>query len=327
MNLSTEVAKMKRYGQRNQIDKRSNAREKISQAFLALALILSLFTAFSCQKKTGLPQESSTPVNKIDRVKSPDGIDIEYQVQGKGEIALVFIHGWTCDRTYWKNQLPHFAKKYLVVALDLAGHGQSGLGRKNYTIESFAGDVKAVVDKLDLKKIVLIGHSMGGEISLVTVTLIPGKVIGIVGGDNFQDFSQRYEEELKQFITSLKSNYVQTVQSYMKSTFPASSPQALVEQIVNDMSSSPPEVGISAMENLAAFDPIPYLTELKNNLKIPIWCINSDMYPTNVEGNNKLTHFFAVKLMKGMSHFVQLEDPETFNRLLEEVLSSLLTGG
>jgi pimeloyl-ACP methyl ester carboxylesterase len=317
---------MKRYGQRNQINRRSNAGEKISLAFLVLALILSLFTAFSCQKTTGLPPESSTPVNIIDRVKSSDGIDIEYQVQGKGEIALVFIHGWTCDRTYWKNQLPYFAKNYLVVAPDLAGHGQSALGRKNYSIESFAGDVKAVVDKLDLKKIVLIGHSMGGEISLVTVKLIPGKVIGIVGADNFLDFSQRYEEELKQFIASLKSNYVQTVQSYMRSTFPASSPPALVEQITNDMSSSPPEVGISAMEHLAAFDPLPILAQLKSKLKIPIWCINSDKYPTNVEGNNKLTHFFAVKLMKGMSHFVQLEDPETFNRLLEEVLNSLLTG-
>jgi len=311
-------------GQKNQFYKTSNPWKKISLAILVLALILQLSTAFSCQKKTGLPQESSTPVNKIDRVKSSDGIDIEYQVQGKGEIALVFIHGWSCDRTYWKNQLPHFAKKYLVVAPDLAGHGQSGLGRKNYTIESFAGDVKAVVDKLDLKKIVLIGHSMGGEISLVTVKLIPGKVIGIVGVDNFLDFSQRYEEELKQFIASLKNNYVQTVQGYMKSTFPASAPPALVEQIANDMSSAPPEVAISAMEYLAAFDPIPFLTQLKNEIKIPIRCINSDAYPTNVEGNNKLTHSFDVKLMKGLSHFVQLEDPETFNRLLEEVLSVLL---
>jgi pimeloyl-ACP methyl ester carboxylesterase len=165
---------------------------------------------------------------------------------------------------------------------------------------------------------------MGGEISLVTVTLIPGKVIGIVGVDNFQDFSQRYEKEIKQFVDSLKSNFVQTVQGYMKSTFPASSPPALVEQIVNDMSSAPPEVAISAMGYLAVFDPIPILTQLKNEIKIPIWCINSDVYPTNVEGNNKLTHSFDVKLMKAMSHFVQLEDPETFNRLLEEILSVLL---
>jgi pimeloyl-ACP methyl ester carboxylesterase len=61
---------------------------------------------------------------------SADGVPIHYEVHGTGLPALVFVHGWTCDRSYWGRQIGHFARKYQVVAVDLAGHGESGLDRK-----------------------------------------------------------------------------------------------------------------------------------------------------------------------------------------------------
>jgi pimeloyl-ACP methyl ester carboxylesterase len=82
-------------------------------------------------------------------------------VHGEGALVLVFVHGWSCDRSYWKGQLEPFSQHYKVVAIDLAGHGASGKERKNYTIESFGADVAAVVNKLNLQHIILIGHSMG----------------------------------------------------------------------------------------------------------------------------------------------------------------------
>jgi hypothetical protein len=63
-------------------------------------------------------------------VPSSDGIPITYEVRGKGSPTLVFVHGWSCDRTYWKGQIEPFSKIYQVVAIDLAGHGESGKGRK-----------------------------------------------------------------------------------------------------------------------------------------------------------------------------------------------------
>ncbi|WYD80745.1 MAG: alpha/beta hydrolase [Candidatus Electrothrix gigas] len=50
---------------------------------------------------------------------------IAYDVAGKGETALIFIHGWSCDGRYWQNQLSVFAKEYQVITVDLAGHGHS----------------------------------------------------------------------------------------------------------------------------------------------------------------------------------------------------------
>ncbi len=54
-----------------------------------------------------------------------DAERIAYDVVGKGETALIFIHGWSCDGRYWQNQLSVFAKEYQVITVDLAGHGHS----------------------------------------------------------------------------------------------------------------------------------------------------------------------------------------------------------
>jgi pimeloyl-ACP methyl ester carboxylesterase len=66
----------------------------------------------------------------MQKTVSSDDVTIAYQVQGEGKPALVFVHGWGINRTYWNAQLTYFAKKHHVVTIDLAGHGESGQDRK-----------------------------------------------------------------------------------------------------------------------------------------------------------------------------------------------------
>jgi len=68
---------------------------------------------------------------------SGDGVPIHYDVQGNGALALVFVHGWCCNRRYWDRQMGHFAAQYTVVGLDLAGHGASGRDRTQWTVPAF----------------------------------------------------------------------------------------------------------------------------------------------------------------------------------------------
>src|SRR5207245_11106935 len=77
--------------------------------------------------------------------KAADGLTIAYDVRGKGDTALVFVHGWCMDRESWKHQLDKFAADYRVVAVDLGGHGESGKDRKEWSVTGLAGDVEAVV--------------------------------------------------------------------------------------------------------------------------------------------------------------------------------------
>lgn len=96
-------------------------------------------------------------------------VEINYFQQGQGDITLLFLHGWCIDATYWKNQVEYFSKNFNVYAIDLPGFGKSKAERTNWTIEEYANDVTVFIDTMNLKNVVIIGHSMAGEIMLQTV--------------------------------------------------------------------------------------------------------------------------------------------------------------
>ena len=89
---------------------------------------------------------------------APSGVTISYETAGRGDPPIVFVHGWSCDRSYWAAQAEHFSKTHCVISVDLAGHGQSGLQREDWSVAAFGADVAAVLDALDLHEAVLVGH-------------------------------------------------------------------------------------------------------------------------------------------------------------------------
>ena len=117
---------------------------------------------------------------------SPDGIELRFDVVGAGSPAIVFVHGWSCDRGYWRAQMASFAGRYQVVAIDLAGHGESGLGRADWTMPAFGRDVVAVVDGLGLGRMVLVGHSMGGDVVVEAALRLGDRVAGVVWVDVYR---------------------------------------------------------------------------------------------------------------------------------------------
>ena len=88
-----------------------------------LALVFLMLT--SCQKDADTTMKVSDPI--VDSVESADGVMIHYEILGAGEPTLVFVHGWSSDRSYWKTQMDEFSKTYQVVSIDIGGHGESGL--------------------------------------------------------------------------------------------------------------------------------------------------------------------------------------------------------
>src|ERR1700676_3504702 len=76
---------------------------------------------------------------------SVDGISIHSTVRGRGTKTIVFVHGWTCDESSWREQVPYFEKNYRVITLDLPGHGKSGSPSKGpLTMDLFARSIEAV---------------------------------------------------------------------------------------------------------------------------------------------------------------------------------------
>ena len=282
------------------------------------AVMLFLISLSFCQKQP----ESTAPV--IGTAISADGVSIRYQVQGKGTPALVFIHGWCCDRSYWDLQAPYFSRKYKVVTIDLAGHGDSGQDRADWTIAAFGGDVAAVVEKLGLDRVLLIGHSMGGHVILEAARRMPDKVIGLVGVDTFKNVENRYtQEQINEFMAPLHANFAGTTSNFVRTMFIPNSDSALVEKIARDMSSAPPEIGIGELLGNVNYQNNG-LTQALREVQVPIRCINSDMVPTNVEAAQKYAKSFEVNYMSDVGHFVMMEDPETFNQLLEETVKEII---
>ncbi|MFN2512369.1 MAG: alpha/beta fold hydrolase [Pyrinomonadaceae bacterium] len=254
-------------------------------------------------------------------VPAADGVPIQYEVKGKGEPALVFIHCWSCDRSLWENQVAAFAKHHRVVTLDLPGHGKSGKGRTNWSIESYGEDVKRVVTKLGLKRVVLIGSSMSGPVALEAARLMPDRVIAIVPVDTLQNVEQKMTaEQVEGMVKQLQSDYKgQMTQFANQYLFAPGTPVAVKERVLSQALSMPLELGLPILKAAYQYDPISTL----RTIKAPIRAINSDLFPTNLEGNRKYAPQFDAVIMKGVGHYPMLEDPVRFNELLARILRDL----
>jgi pimeloyl-ACP methyl ester carboxylesterase len=155
------------------------------------SLLIGLLILTGCQSGNN-PETSEIK----GMVKSFDGCEIDYSSYGKGETALVFVHGGLgCTKNIWDHQIPYFSTNYTVVALSLAGHGNSGSTREEYTMESFGKDVAAVVNELDLKKVILVGFSLGGIVTIEAALNLPDIVIGIIGVDCIDNFEYVWPKE------------------------------------------------------------------------------------------------------------------------------------
>jgi pimeloyl-ACP methyl ester carboxylesterase len=254
-------------------------------------------------------------------VLSKDGTAISYSVQGEGEPALVFVHGWSCNRTFWRLQVPYFEKKYRVVTLDLAGHGESGKERTVYSMRSFGEDVAAVVQAVNAPKVILIGHSMGGPVIIAAGEIIPDKVIALVGIDTMQDFEEAYTpEQVEEIVKPFKEDFKKTTVSFVQSMFVKGTDPKFIGEITGMMSNATPRVGISAMEEMFRMS---YVAD-PPKIKAPVWCLNSDLWPTKPEVNRKYVPEFNLRIMPGVGHFLMLESPDEFNRQLDDIIKEIL---
>lgn len=263
-------------------------------------------------------------------VPSADRVIIRYEVHGAGEPALVFIHGWCCDRTFWQPQLDHFAKSRRVVAIDLGGHGTSGMGRKKWTMAAFGADVAAVVNKLGLKSVVLVGHSMGGPVMLEAAPLLKERLVGLVGVDTLTDPEEKYSpKQMAEYRKPFEEDFASGMREALRHEhdfFTAKTNPVLIERIVAKMSSAPGEVGVSAFQAMLDFaneSERPRLSEVK----VPLVCINAILDPKKVEAGRKYAPQFEVLTLPDAGHFLMMEYPEEFNALLEKTLAEMTASG
>jgi pimeloyl-ACP methyl ester carboxylesterase len=256
-------------------------------------------------------------------VASADGVSIRYETHGSGRPALVLVHGWAGNRRFWDAQIPRFANKYTVVAIDLGGHGESGTNRTDWTMEAFGEDVRAVVEQLDLDRVVLIGHSMSGAVIIEAARRLPGRVAGLVAVDTLHDIEQHISPaQADEHLEPLRADFAAgTYRRVETSMFRPDADANLVRRVAGDMSRLDPAVGLGAMEHLLRYDAAAALARVP----VPVRCIDSDLYPVNTEAGWRHAVSFDVTVLRGTGHFVMMEAPDAFNRALDRTLRHLLS--
>jgi pimeloyl-ACP methyl ester carboxylesterase len=301
----------------------------ILSAACAALLLLSLG---ACGKKEAPPpppvaaNDKAEPAEGAPRIAiSPDGIHVQYHVYGAAtEPALVFIHGWSCDSNYWREQVPTFKQKYTVITLDLAGHGATDANRGDWSMEKFGQDVATAVAAVPNRQLILIGHSMGGPVAIEAARLLPKRVIGIIGVDTFKTIGAPMPSaaQLDAAMKPFEANFIGHTRDMVAAHFFAPGANAqLVQKIAYDMSLSPPKVAIPSLRAVMGYD---YSAPLKD-VDVPIVAINSNLgEPVNELRIRKVLPRFHAVVLEGDGHFLMMEDPTRFNPALEAEVQAMI---
>jgi pimeloyl-ACP methyl ester carboxylesterase len=265
---------------------------------------------------------AAAAADKDGTARSADGVPIRFQALGKGEPTVVLVHGWALDRHVWDGQVPSLSGRHRVVTLDLAGHGESGRERSAWTMAAFGEDVKAVVEAVGAKRVVLVGHSMGGPVVLEAARLMPDRVQGIVLVDTLLDVEQRTPKDAIEAMTKqLQADYKPTItQMTNEYLFAPKTPAAVRERVLGRATAMAPEVSIAVLRAAWSYDPVPALREIKAKVR----AVNADKFPTNIEANRRHMPGYEAILVPGSGHYPMLEDPARFGPALDRALGQVL---
>jgi pimeloyl-ACP methyl ester carboxylesterase len=258
-----------------------------------------------------------------------DGSRVHYESYGKGSEAVVFIHGWTCDYTFWRGQAPIY-ETHRALLVDLPGHGQSEKPDVAYTQERFARALNAVVRDAGVDRAVLVGHSMGGPVALTFLRLFPNNTRAIVFVDAYvpqtpKDDADRAAQiaRMGPFLRSLREPASrETTQKMIESMFSDKTTPAMREEIRSKMAATPQHVMASAMEGMFAIE----APKSGESYSVPVMAIVAAS-PGRANDEAHLRVVFPnlrkYEAWQGSGHFLMMESPARFNTALEQFLVSL----
>jgi pimeloyl-ACP methyl ester carboxylesterase len=290
----------------------------MAKHILKSAILLAAFALSGCS-------QTQKADGKI--VVKRNDAQINYNVYGDGGSTLLFVHGGSIDQTYWAEQVKYFSPDYTVVTLDLPGHGKSGKGRRNWSVQGFADDIYLVIKRLNLKNVILIGHSMGGSINLITATSHPTNIVGFIGIDNFKNAAtplpESFEKQRPAFMKSLETDYAGTMEKYVRETLvTAQTPQPIASRVIADFRNSNKALNLQIIPEL--FDMYQTEKRLLPRLSHKLHLINVDYFPTNeIPLKKYAASGYDIKHLKGTCHYPMLENPRELNLLLEETIGEI----
>ena len=260
-------------------------------------------------------------------VTAPDGVEIVYSAAGTGETALVFIHGGLADRTFFDGQLDAFSDRYRVIAIDLAGHGESGKQRDPWTIQRAGEDVAQVVRAENPRRVILFGNSLGGPVAIEAALLLPERALGVVGIDTFQDLgytdtpelAKQLADMIRQRAEAFGRDFAGATHAMVAMLFHADADPELMRDAERRMLRTPQDAVLRMFRGMTGYN----TNNAARRLTVPLRSINGDLFPTDIDRIRTVKPDFDAIVMKHMGHYPMLERPDEFNQHVARVAGDL----
>jgi pimeloyl-ACP methyl ester carboxylesterase len=252
------------------------------------------------------------PIVSESKFVDVDHLKVHYTNYGKGDAALLFVHGWACDETVWSEQAPALAEKIRVITIDLPGHGQSDKPNTiEYDKDLYTRAIDGVAKDAGVKSIVLVGHSNGAPFVREYYRKFPKKVkaLIVVEGPLHAMFDR---DTMEKFVVPLKGdNYSDEAGRVIAGMTKAVKDAALRDKIKALILKTPQHVAVSEFEAMADEDlwkedkiDIPLLMILA---KQPAWSTEYEQFV------RKLAPKVDYQIWPDVSHFLMMEKPREFN--------------
>jgi pimeloyl-ACP methyl ester carboxylesterase len=247
-----------------------------------------------------------------------DGIPIHSTTHGSGAKTLIFVHGWTCDESSWTEQVPAFEKDFRVITLDLPGHGKSGSPKQAaLSMVLFARAIEAVRAEARADRVVLIGHSMGVPVIRQYARMFPAHVAGLVPVDGVLHLSGSPNAPNADRMKG--PDGVKNREAMIRGMFGPSATPAIQAHVLKMMLAPPEATATQAMASM--FVASNWTEEV---MAFPVLGIYADKSTANdPQYMKKIFPNSSVTEVPGTGHFVMLEKPAEFNKLLAGFLTKV----
>jgi pimeloyl-ACP methyl ester carboxylesterase len=247
-----------------------------------------------------------------------DGATVHWTTAGSGRQTLILVHGWTCDESSWKEQVPALSKSYRVITLDLPGHGRSGMP-KTFSMEVFARAIEAVRLEAKVDKAVLVGHSMGTPVIRKYALMYPARVSALVLVDGLVQLPAVGVQPGQPGRGPLPSVTLATRENMVKGMFGPATTPALQQHILKMMMGAPEATAAGAM---AATWDTGQLSDQK--ISLPVLAVFAGTRALATEESVKTLYPNSeYHTIPETAHFLMMEKPAEFNALVSAFVNAL----
>lgn len=260
---------------------------------------------------------------KSEFFKTSDGVRIHYVEAGDGR-PIVFIPGWTMPAWIWQKQIDYFSKKYRVIALDPRSQGESEQPRSGHLPEIRARDYKELVDHLTLNQPVLIGWSMAcGELMEYAEKFGTENLAGLVLVDGllWDKPSPEMFAGLSGWMNLLQYDRQKQADGFVRSMFRKPQPEAYLKRVIDASMQVPDDTAAVLIYNMIAVKD--FSGGFAKINRPMLFAYQPETQPTADLLKSKLGDKVRLERFDGDGHALFVDDPDKFNRVLEEFLLRL----